>query len=819
MVRHLSATLVVALVLLGCYAGNLVVAQKGGPPQNPQQSKVPSWPANPHPQDPLPPKVPSWPAYPPQQNPQLPKVPPRPTYPPPQDPQPPKVPSWPAYPPQQNPQPPKVPSWPTYPPPQDPQPPKVPSWPAYPPQQNPQPPKVPSWPTYPPPQDPQPPKVPSWPAYPPQQNPQPPKVPSWPAYPPQQNPQPPKVPSWPAYPPQQNPQPPKVPSWPAYPPPQDPQPPKVPSWQAYPPQQDPQPLKVPPRPTYPPPQNPQHPKVPSWPANPPQQNPQPPKVPSWPANPPQQNPQPPKVPSWPAYPPQQNPQPPKVPSWPANPPQQNPQPPKVPSWPANPPQQHPQPPKVPSWPAYPPQQNPQPPKVPSWPANPPQQNPQPPKVPSWPAYPPQQNPQLPKVPPRPTYRPPQDPQPPKVPSWPPQNPSTQWDAADQQPNNVSLPQQTNMQVPQEPATYPSPAQNCDVAISQRVPCGGPDITAGACNAIHCCSDNNGCYYGKAVTVQCTKDAHFIVVVARDATLPNIDLESIGLLGSGAGCTHVDSNSLFAIYHFPVTGCGSVVMEEPGVIIYENRMTSSYEVGVGPLGSITRDSTYALLFQCRYIGTSVETLNVEVIKGGDPVVPDPGLGPIRVELRLANGKCVTKGCDEVDVAYSSYYVNSDYPVTKVLRDPVFIELRLLGKTDPNLVLTLGRCWTTTTPSPHSMPQWDICVDGCPSQGDRYLSSLIPVGASSGLQFPSHYKRVMFQMFTFVEPNAKTARREQVYIHCSTVVCTPRQGESCQVNCPRRNQRDAPGSTVKKEPRMVATVGPLIMIQAEEGNQGQ
>ena len=62
-----------------------------------------------------------------------------------------------------------------------------------------------------------------------------------------------------------------------------------------------------------------------------------------------------------------------------------------------------------------------------------------------------------------------------------------------------------------------------------------------------------------MTVQCTKDAHFIVVVARDATLPNIDLESIALLGSGAGCTYVDSNSAFAIFHFPVLACGSVVM--------------------------------------------------------------------------------------------------------------------------------------------------------------------------------------------------------------------------------------------------------------------
>ena len=31
--------------------------------------------------------------------------------------------------------------------------------------------------------------------------------------------------------------------------------------------------------------------------------------------------------------------------------------------------------------------------------------------------------------------------------------------------------------------------------------------------------------------------------------------------------------------------------EGDYVVYENRMSSTYEVGVGPLGSITRDSVY------------------------------------------------------------------------------------------------------------------------------------------------------------------------------------------------------------------------------------
>lgn len=63
-----------------------------------------------------------------------------------------------------------------------------------------------------------------------------------------------------------------------------------------------------------------------------------------------------------------------------------------------------------------------------------------------------------------------------------------------------------------------------------------------------------------------------------------------------------------------------------------------------------------------------------------------------------------------MAFTSFYTEADYPVVKVLRDRVYVEIRLLERTDPSLVLTLGHCWTTTTPNPYSLPQWDLLVDG-------------------------------------------------------------------------------------------------------------
>lgn len=61
-------------------------------------------------------------------------------------------------------------------------------------------------------------------------------------------------------------------------------------------------------------------------------------------------------------------------------------------------------------------------------------------------------------------------------------------------------------------------------------------------------------------------------------------------------------------------------------------------------------------------------------------------------------------------YSSYYTDADYPVTKVLQDSVYVEVRILEREDPNIALVLDSCWATSSPYPSSEPQWDLLVDG-------------------------------------------------------------------------------------------------------------
>lgn len=64
----------------------------------------------------------------------------------------------------------------------------------------------------------------------------------------------------------------------------------------------------------------------------------------------------------------------------------------------------------------------------------------------------------------------------------------------------------------------------------------------------------------------------------------------------------------------------------------------------------------------------------------------------------------------DGSYTSYYTDSDYPVVKTLRDPVYAEVKILQRTDPDLVLVLHHCWATPSINPQQRLQWPVLVDG-------------------------------------------------------------------------------------------------------------
>uniref|UniRef100_A0A8C4WGX9 ZP domain-containing protein n=1 Tax=Gopherus evgoodei TaxID=1825980 RepID=A0A8C4WGX9_9SAUR len=207
----------------------------------------------------------------------------------------------------------------------------------------------------------------------------------------------------------------------------------------------------------------------------------------------------------------------------------------------------------------------------------------------------------------------------------------------------------------------------------------------------------------------------------------IILDSVCLAYAQTGCDPIRMTEAFVIFRFPVMQCGITVQVIGDKLIYENQLISGTDVQTRPDGSITRDSTFILHACCIYNAS-----------GFLPVQA----GPLWLGLRIAT-----------DRIYRSYLTERDYPVVKVLRDPIYVEVHILQRTDPNMVLSLHYCWATPSANPLEQPQWPILVDGCPFLGDNYRTQLVPIG--SELPFPTHHQRFVLSTFAFVDSASQIA----------------------------------------------------------------
>ncbi|XP_076220146.1 zona pellucida sperm-binding protein 1 [Aptenodytes patagonicus] len=350
----------------------------------------------------------------------------------------------------------------------------------------------------------------------------------------------------------------------------------------------------------------------------------------------------------------------------------------------------------------------------------------------------------------------------------------------------SLLQSTALFYPSAGAGTQLTREQCQVAVG-RMACAAPQGRE-ACLQAGCCYDDMDrvapCYYGNTATVQCLLDGHFVLVVPRGLATQPYNLDSVRLASTQAGCEPLRVTETFVMFHFPVTQCGTTVQVIEDRLIYENQLISTIDVQGSPRGSITRDSIYILQARCIYNASDLLPLRMEVAVP-PTAAPLAMPGPLGLQLRIAT-----------DESYSSYHPDGDYPLVKVLRDPVYVEVRLLQKTDPNLVLVLHHCWASPSTDAAAEPQWPILVDGCPFEGDNYRTQLMPVGpASLQLPFPSHYQRFAISTFTFVEPPSMAVLEGEVYISCSASVCHLAQPEpcrpSCQLGVPSRARRSLGG----------------------------
>ncbi|NXA02363.1 ZP1 protein, partial [Nesospiza acunhae] len=373
-------------------------------------------------------------------------------------------------------------------------------------------------------------------------------------------------------------------------------------------------------------------------------------------------------------------------------------------------------------------------------------------------------------------------------------------------------------------------KQCQVPVG-RMPCVAPQ-GRDACLQAGCCYDDmdrtTPCYYGNTATVQCLLEGHFVLVVPRGMVALPYNLDSVRLASGQAGCEPRHVSEAFVMFRFPVTHCGTTVQVIEDMLVYENQLISNIDVQGSPRGSVTRDSVYILRARCIYNASDLLPLGVEVAVP-PTAVPLAMPGPLGLQLRIATGECSlsrslshspshsTPPNIPTDESYSSYHAVGDFPLVRVLRDPIYVEVRLLQKTDPNLVLVLHHCWASPGSHATSQPQWPILVEGCPFQGDNYRTRLIPMGpASPELPFPSHYQRFVISTFAFVEPPGMAVLQGEVYISCSASVCHLAQPEpcrpSCQLGVPSRVRRSPGDRRTGDSMGTVTSQGCLVFPEA-------
>ncbi|XP_048702202.2 uncharacterized protein LOC125634907 [Caretta caretta] len=275
-----------------------------------------------------------------------------------------------------------------------------------------------------------------------------------------------------------------------------------------------------------------------------------------------------------------------------------------------------------------------------------------------------------------------------------------------------------------------------------------------------------CRFSPKELIDCLPNGTMAITAVKLAGITDLDTSLFVLRDKRCRPVTVTEKSATFIFH--VNTCGTSRKFENTFMTYEN------DVSYFRPGSIT--PIYQLKCACQYIIN--ETIVVQYSSKNNPAPSiEPGFGSLALTLRLFKDK-----------SYSDSYKDIEYPVVKYLKEALYFEVELLHSEDPQLELYLEDCWATTSQDRDSSPQWSVITDSCENAEDSHQTIFHKVDSDSRVKFPTHLKRFEVKMFTFMQDG--NALLEQIYFHCSVVICDARRPASdllCARRCIPRKQR--------------------------------
>ncbi|NXC96950.1 ZP2 protein, partial [Certhia familiaris] len=305
-----------------------------------------------------------------------------------------------------------------------------------------------------------------------------------------------------------------------------------------------------------------------------------------------------------------------------------------------------------------------------------------------------------------------------------------------------------------------------------------------------------CEQHTPIAAVCTQDGYMDFEILAESTRPLLDLDTLRLRDPVCQPAFKSPLNDRVQFHIPLNGCGTRHWFDGEQIHYENEVRALWTDL--PLNRISRHSELRLTVMCSFSnGDASLTVKVDNLS---PPLPSVNQGSLSLVL-----------LSYPEDSYRQPYREDQYPIVRYLRQPIFLEVQVLNRNDPNLHLVLDDCWATASQDPRSLPQWNIVVDGCEYDQDSYRTVFHPVGR--GVSYSNYRQRLEVKTFAFV--SGDKALPGLVYFHCSVLICHRFHPDSslCIPRCPRpsRNKRESGMTAVNST--VVSLGGPVLLVPEE------